>query len=286
MTFHLRPDLAFSDGSPIRPSDVVRSWLRLIDPAQPSPLAALALDIAGSDAYLRGENADPGSVGLRADDAAGDFIVELVRPASDFPNIIAGPTFAVVPLGVGHDPSALDPGESFVASGGYIFSDQTATSMILTANPHYWAGTPAVLTVELVGDLGGRSPVDAFESNELDYAPIGSFDADWISYDETLGPQLREVRSLSVQYYGFDTGRPPFDDIAGPPGRRHGGELAADGRAGRVRRLRPGGQLHGAARDPGAKRAGLLAGLRPGRCPPRYWRMPAIPVARASRSPP
>ena len=55
VTFHLRPDLTFSDGSPLRPSDVVRSWLRLIDPAHPSPLASIALDIAGADAYLRGD---------------------------------------------------------------------------------------------------------------------------------------------------------------------------------------------------------------------------------------
>src|SRR4249919_2931205 len=32
VTFHLRSDLAFSDGSPLEPSDVARSWLRLIDP--------------------------------------------------------------------------------------------------------------------------------------------------------------------------------------------------------------------------------------------------------------
>ena len=35
VTFRLRPDLTFSDGSPLRPSDVARSWLRLIDPDQP-----------------------------------------------------------------------------------------------------------------------------------------------------------------------------------------------------------------------------------------------------------
>ena len=40
VTFHLRPDLTFSDGSPLRPSDVARSWMRLIDPAHPSPLAS------------------------------------------------------------------------------------------------------------------------------------------------------------------------------------------------------------------------------------------------------
>ncbi|HEX5148655.1 MAG TPA: peptide ABC transporter substrate-binding protein [Candidatus Limnocylindrales bacterium] len=212
ITFHLRPDLAFSDGTPLGPSDVVRSWLRLIDPARPSPLASLALDIAGAEAYLRGENGDPASVGLHADDVAGNLTVDLVRPASDFPNIVAGPTFGVVPPGVGQDPAALEPGDGFVASGGYVLSGVTDSGLTLTANARYWAGTPAIGTVELIGDLGGRSEVAAFEADELDYTPIGSFDAAWIAYDETLGPQLREVDSLSVQYYGFDTTRAPFDD--------------------------------------------------------------------------
>ena len=213
ITFHLRPELAFSDGSPLRPSDVVRSWLRIVDPGQPSPLASLALDIAGAEAYLRGQNADPDSVGLHADDAAGTLVVDLVRPASDFPTIVAGPVFGVVPPSVGRDPSALEPGDGFVASGGYVLSGVTATGLTLTANPRYWAGSPAIATIELVSDLGGRSEVAAFEADELDYAPIGSFDAAWIAYDETLGPQLREVASLSTQYYGFDTTRAPFDDV-------------------------------------------------------------------------
>ena len=213
ITFRLRPDLAFSDGSPLRPSDVVRSWLRLIDPVQPSPLASLAFDIQGAEAYLRGQGADPGSVALRADDAANELTVDLVRPASDFPNIVAGPTFAVVPPGVGQDPDALAAGDGFVASGGYILIGETDAGLTLSANPRYWAGPPAITTIEMIGDLGGESEVAAFEAGALDYAPIGSFDAAWIAYDETLGPQLREVASLVVTYYGFDTTRPPFDDV-------------------------------------------------------------------------
>jgi ABC-type oligopeptide transport system substrate-binding subunit len=53
------PGLTFSDGSPLRPSDVARSWLRLIDPDHPSPLASIAFDIAGAEAYLRGQSSDP-----------------------------------------------------------------------------------------------------------------------------------------------------------------------------------------------------------------------------------
>lgn len=213
ITFTMRPGLTFSDGSPLRPSDVVRSWLRLIDPRTPSPLATLAVDIAGAEAYLRGQATDPASVGLHADDGAGTLTVDLARPASDFPNIVSGPTFAVVPPGVGTDPAALQPGPSFVASGGYVLSGTTDTGLTLTANPRYWAGQPAIRTIELVGDLGGRSEVDAFQANELDYAPLNGADATWIAYDRTLGPQLREVSSLSTEYYGFDVSRAPFDDV-------------------------------------------------------------------------
>ncbi len=213
VTFHLRPGLTFSDGSPLRASDVVRSWLRLIDPTAPSPLASLALDIAGAEAYLRGQSSDPASVGLHADDGANALRVDLARAASDFPNIVSGPAFAVVPPGVGSSPAALQPGTSFVASGGYILSGTTDTGLTLTANPHYWAGKPAVGTIELVGDLGGRSEVDAFQAGEVDYAPVNGADATWIGFDRELGPQLRQVGSLSVQYYGFDTSRPPFDDV-------------------------------------------------------------------------
>ncbi len=212
VTFHLRDGLTFSDGSPLRPSDVARSWMRLIDPDHPSPLASIAFDIAGAEAYLRGQSSDPTTVGIHADDAANDLTVDLVRPAADFVNIVAGPSFSVVPPGVGQGSEALTPGKGFVASGGYVLTGTTSNGLSLTANEHYWAGKPAISKIELVGDLAGRSPVEAFENDELDYAPISSFDAPWIVYDETLGPQLIEVPTLSVQYYGFTTTRPPFDD--------------------------------------------------------------------------
>ncbi len=212
VTFHLRPNLTFSDGSPLRPSDVVRSWMRLIDPASPSPLASLALDIAGAEAYLGGQSPDPASVGLHANDSTGDLVVDLVRPATDFVNIVAGPSFSVVPPGVGSGAAALAPGAGFVASGGYTLSGESATGLTMTANPRYWAGKPAITTIELVSDLGGRGPVDAFAAGDLDYTSVFSIDATWLAYDETLGPQLRLVGSLSVEYYGFDAAHKPFDD--------------------------------------------------------------------------
>ncbi len=212
VVFKLRPDLTFSDGSPLRASDVVRSWLRVIDPAAPSPLASLMLVVDGATDHLAGRETDAAKVGLAADDTAGTVTVDLVRPASDFVEVVASPTFGVVPPG---PKAAADfkPGPDFVGSGGYLPTAVSPTGMTLTANPAYWAGKPAIDTIQLVSDLGGRSAVEVFENDELDYTSIFDSDASWIAYDPSLGPQLRQVPALSTQFYGFDTRKPPFDDV-------------------------------------------------------------------------
>jgi len=206
IVFHMKNGLTFSDGSPLGAADVVRSWLRVIDPARPSPLASLMIDVQGAEERLAG-TADEDQVGLLV--TGNDVEVSLVRPAADFVAIVAGPTFAVVPPGFEGGPIAAD---TFVGSGAYIVSATPPTGLTLTANARYWAGTPPIRTVQLIGDIGGRSPVAAFEDGDLDYTGISSSDAEWIRFDATLGPQLREVPSLSLEYLGFDTSKPPFND--------------------------------------------------------------------------
>jgi ABC-type transport system substrate-binding protein len=208
IVFHLRDGLTFSDGTPLTGADVVRSWLRLIDPDAPSPLASLVSDVKGATAYLAGTGT-AADVGLHADGR--DVTVDLLKPAADFPSVVAGPSFAVVPPGLAHG-ARLDPA-GFVGSGAYIPTAATSSELTLKRNDRYWAGPAPIATVHLLDDIGGRSPVDAFTAGDIDYAGIGDFDASWIRFDEGLGPQLRMVPSLSVQYLGFDTSRPPFDDV-------------------------------------------------------------------------
>jgi oligopeptide transport system substrate-binding protein len=203
IVFHLRPGLAFSDGSPLTATDVVRSWLRLIDPNSPSPLASLLVDVEGAEDYLRGRSGDPASVGLRA--SGSDVEVRLSHPEAEFISVVAGPSFGIVPAG------ATPNGR--IGCGGYVVVDTSASEITLRANDRYWAGRPAIGTVHLITSLGGRSPVDAFEADDLDYTGIGDFDASWIAYDPDLGPHLRTVPSLSVEYFGFDVRQRPFDDV-------------------------------------------------------------------------
>jgi oligopeptide transport system substrate-binding protein len=207
--FTLRDGLAFSDGSELTAADVRRSWLRVIDPAAPSPLASLLYDVEGARAYATGDGSAD-AVGIRADGRT--LEVRLTRPAGDFPAIAASPSLAVVPPGVGTDPAALRPGGDFIGSGGYVLAGAAADGLTLKSNPRYWAGPPAIADITLVSDIGGRSTVDVFAAGELDWAPVAEFDASWLAYDPELGSSLRGWTDLSVTYYGFETRRAPFDD--------------------------------------------------------------------------
>jgi ABC-type transport system substrate-binding protein len=210
VTFTLRPDLKFSDGSPLRASDVVHSWRRLFVPGEPSPLASLVADVRGARELLGGQETDTSTLGVRAPDDR-TVVVDMVRGGGDLPAIVSGAPFAVVPASVGDGEISPTPGD-LVGSGGYTLARVDPDVFVLEANPHYWAGEPAIETVRMLTTLEGDSPVDAFVAGDVDVAPIGYYDAGWIGYDRELGPSLRSDPSLSVTYYGFETRTPPFDD--------------------------------------------------------------------------
>jgi oligopeptide transport system substrate-binding protein len=210
VVFHLRPGLTFSDGTPLTAEDVVGSWLRLLDPAHPSPLVALLIDVRGARAYLAGQSSDPASVGLHAN--GGDVEVELDRPGADFPAIVSAPIFGVVPPAAWRDGQAAF-GIDGITSGGYRVAAVTDSEITLERNERYWAGPPPIATVHLVLDIGGRSAVAAFQAEDLDYTEISLTDAPWIGYDPDLGQQLRATPTLSLTYLGIDTTTAPFDDV-------------------------------------------------------------------------
>jgi ABC-type transport system substrate-binding protein len=209
LVFHLRSGLLFSDGSPIEASDVVASWMRVLSPSRPSQLASLLDDVVGARAYSEGSG-PKSAVGLSVV-GTDQVVVNFTNPTPDFPAIVTSPTLAVVPATIDTDRAILTP-SGFVGTGAYVLAAVTATETTLTANPRYWAGVPSIKIVHLLSSIGGKSPVSEFENGNLDYTPVSLFDASWIAYDRTLGPSLR-IEPSSFEFYGFDTSRPPFNNV-------------------------------------------------------------------------
>ena len=155
VVFDLRAGITFSDGRAITANDVVASWLRVIDPAHPSPLASLLSDVTGVKAYLAGTG-PVGDVGLQAQ--GNQVVVTFRRPAAYFVSAAASPTLAVVPPDFPVSGCGSQLPSDLVVSGAYVPSDQTATSIHLTGNPKYWAGAPPIGSIQVITDLGGSEP--------------------------------------------------------------------------------------------------------------------------------
>jgi ABC-type transport system substrate-binding protein len=206
-TFRLRDGLEFSDGSPLTAEDVRRSWLRVLDPATRSTAPDVLTVIEGAPQRLAGGPED--EVAVRAADER-TLEVRLRHPAAYFPAITATPTAFVVPRTADTSPDWQRVGE-FVGSGPYVAHRVEGDTLFLHSNEQYVAGPPPIPVVQWLTDLAGDVP-SAYAAETVDLAGIGSFDASWIAYDPDLGPALHAAAALNVQYFGFDTTRPPFDD--------------------------------------------------------------------------
>jgi ABC-type transport system substrate-binding protein len=207
-TFTMRPGLTFSDGSPLDATDVRRSWLRVLDPATRSTAPDVLSIIEGAAERLAGGPED--GVAIEAPDAR-TLTVTLKHAAAYFLAVAATPTAFVVPRNASGSDDSWQSMDSAVGSGPYVARGTNGTDIVLLANDRYLAGPPPIAEIRWVTDLPGDG-VTAFADDDVDLVSVGSFDAGWIAYDKGLGPALHRSAALGIQYFGFDTTRPPFDD--------------------------------------------------------------------------
>lgn len=217
--FTIRPDLEFSDGTPLTAEDVRRSWLRLLDPATRSTAPDVLNVIRGAPERLAGA-AEERDVGIEAPDAR-TLVVTLRHPASYFLDIVATPSTFVVPRTADATQTWQSP-NGFVGSGPYVVDGLDGANLVLRANERYVAGPPPIDEIRWIASAG--DPVSAFADGEVDLANVPGWDATWIAYDRELGPRLLPAEPLTISYFGFDTTRPPFDD----PDVRRAFSLALD----------------------------------------------------------
>jgi ABC-type transport system substrate-binding protein len=83
--------------------------------------------------------------------------------------------------------------------------------LVLKANERYVAGPPPIGEVDWLVKVESDG-VAAYADSSADLVGVDAFNASWMAFDPDFGRALHEGASLSVQYLGFDTTRPPFDN--------------------------------------------------------------------------
>ncbi|MCB9727497.1 MAG: peptide ABC transporter substrate-binding protein [Deltaproteobacteria bacterium] len=212
-TFHLRPGLTWSDGTPLTAEDFRWSWLRGLTPEIGSKNAQQLWYIDGAQAFNAGRNKDPDSVGIRVVDPL-TLAVTLENPTPFFPDLVTYIAYAPVPRHVveKYDKQWVRP-EHIVVNGAYKAVEwKPRDRMILEKNPRYWdAANVAIPRTEIIFTEDESMNVRLYESGKAHWIKPLPADKvrDWITDGRS---DLRIDMQMCTYYYVIRTDRPPFDD--------------------------------------------------------------------------
>src|SRR6266699_2749844 len=213
-TFKLKPNLKFSDGTPLTSQDVVYSIDRALQPANKSVVAPLYLALikdsdklnAGKIKTIIGDSLltpDPNTVVIKANKKATYFLDALVYSTS----------YVV-------EKSLVDKyGANFTdhlneGGGDGPFKVQTYThgkNIVLVPNPNYYGPKPQLTKLVYPFYKENSTAYKAYQSGELDYTDVPS--ADLASAKSLPNNQYMLVPQLWINYYTMNYLVKPFDNI-------------------------------------------------------------------------
>ncbi|MFC2034612.1 peptide ABC transporter substrate-binding protein [Chloroflexota bacterium] len=208
-TFYLRHDVRFHSGDEVKAEDFEYSWRRASDPATGSLTAATYLgDIVGVSEVLAGESKEIS--GVRVID---DYTLQVTvdTPKSYFLFKLTYPTAFVVDRN--NAESASEWWRHPNGTGPFKLSEWDENSrLVLERNEFYYDKLAEVDFV--VFHLWGGVPMNMYETGDIDITSVSRSYVDKVT-DET-GPFYQELviePELSFDYIGFNTTKPPFDDV-------------------------------------------------------------------------
>jgi oligopeptide transport system substrate-binding protein len=223
-TFKLRENGKWSNGEPVKASDFVFSFRRMLDPQTAARYASLYYPLKNAEKINKGA-LKPDELGVRAlDDHRLEITLE--RPTPYFLELLTHQTaLPLYPANVekfGKD--FMRPG-NLVSNGAFMLAEYVPGDRIkLVKNPYYYdAKDVKIDSVLFYPTEDSAAAVRRFMAGELD--TNYQFPVDQLAFlREKLDGQVRTAPYLAIEYYALNSQKPPFDD----PRVRHALSLAID----------------------------------------------------------
>jgi oligopeptide transport system substrate-binding protein len=215
-TFKLRPDVQFSNGDPVLPSDFKFAWERAARKDMASEVAYHITDnaqIKGTKAIAEGTATE--AAGIRADDANRTLTVELEAPLSFFPDVVAHLVFSPVPKKVVQalpDQTKWEQG-IMIGNGPYKMAGNwnPDQGLRLTRNDTYWGGVnnhkAYIDTIDFRVSKDLDSAFAAFEAGQgqTAYIPQARYGEVKTKYP---GRNSSETPTNGIYYWAFNMNDP------------------------------------------------------------------------------
>ncbi len=213
-TFHLRPNLKFSDGTALTSADVVYSINRTLLPATKSPVAGYLSLVKNFDKVTAGTIPTVVGDSVMATDA-NTVVIKLSAPGAYFLKQLTYPTSYVVEKKL-IDQYGTAWTDHLTAGGGAgpwkVSSYSHSTGIDLVPNDNYYGSKPQLKKLSFVffpTDNAVGTMYKAYQAKQLDYTPIPAANVpDLIGTKEYINSPRLTIRYLSMNYLAK-----PFDNI-------------------------------------------------------------------------
>jgi oligopeptide transport system substrate-binding protein len=224
-TVTVKDGLKYSDGQPLTAKNFEYAWKRLFDPrVLNKQYSSVAYVIKGSSELDNTPMTDTakidqlmGELGVKAtDDKHIEFT--LTDKAAYFPYILAlwtGWPSRQDLVEAGGDQWTTDAtGKYYIGNGPFVMKEYKGDQgWTLVANQNYRQGPPKIK--ELRANIITDSAVafQSYKKGELDYVAVAPEDYATAKADAVLSKELVDVAGSCNFYLGFNTQKPPFDNI-------------------------------------------------------------------------
>ncbi len=208
MTFTLRQDATFSDGSPITANDFVYAFKRLADQDDPKDYSWVLYEIKNF-AEIAGGEMTVDDLGVSAPDDY-TFVIDFASPAPYYLSFLDMPTFypqkqeLVEQYG---DQYALSA-EAFLGNGPYKLVEYSLEDIIvMEKNENYWNADAVKLDKVTIRIMEQQAAFALFETGELDMADIPiALAASYVDGSSTLpeGSHLESFMSGALDWFSVN----------------------------------------------------------------------------------
>lgn len=216
-TLTLQKGLKYSDGSPVKASDVKSAIERTI--ALNSPGSPSYTSIVGAEQFQKTKSG--GIPGIHTDDKTGKITFDLVAPRGTFTNELGLMFAAPVPAGTPVKNLSADPPP---ATGPYmIVKSEPSRGWSYARNPQ-WAKNNAKLVPNVPSGHVDKIDVKVVRNPSTQVNEVERDKSDWMQTtlpanvynqvkDKYEGTQFRVEPTISNYFFWMNVTKPPFDDL-------------------------------------------------------------------------